>query len=277
MPVRECVFAVEPVGAPCVCSHAAGAVKSPSKVSTGSEKMNDTKKILIIVTNADQFEKVGYRTGLWLGELVEFWEVAEEAGYKMDIASPSGGEIPIDPESLLITEIGDAVGLKGGLSKHYEDRAFMDLLNNTLKVSDVDPAAYDAIYMTGGHGVMFDFPTSTSLAELTAKFYESGKIVSAVCHGPCGLLEVKLRNGEYLVNGKNVTGYSWAEEKAAKRDHAVEFSLEEELQKRGGIYGKATIPFGVHVVEDGRLITGQNPRSAAGVGKAVVKKLQNTT
>lgn len=239
--------------------------------------MNATSKILIIVTNADQFEKVGYRTGLWLGELVEFWEVAEEAGYKMDIASPSGGEIPIDPESLLITEIGDAVGLKGGLSKHYEDRTFMDLLNNTLKVSDVDAAAYDAIYMTGGHGVMFDFPTSTSLTELTAKFYEAGKIVSAVCHGPCGLLEARLSNGEYLINGKNVTGYSWAEEKAAKRDHAVEFSLEEELRKRGASYSKATIPFGVHVVEDGRLITGQNPRSAAGVGKAVVKKLQEAT
>ncbi|MDQ6703350.1 MAG: type 1 glutamine amidotransferase domain-containing protein [Pseudomonadota bacterium] len=236
--------------------------------------MTWTRRILIIVTNADQFEKVGYRTGLWLGELVEFWEVAEEAGYQMDIASPSGGKIPIDPESLLITEIGDAVGLKGGLSKHYEDSALMNLLNDTLKVSDVDAEAYDAIYMTGGHGVMFDFPKSASLAELTAKFYESGKIVSAVCHGPCGLLEVKLSSGEYLVNGKEVTGYSWAEEKVAKRDHAVSFSLEEELQKRGGRYGKAMMPFGVHVVEDGRLITGQNPRSAQDVGKAVVKKLK---
>lgn len=236
--------------------------------------MTATNKILIIVTNADTFEKAGFRTGLWLGELVEFLEVAEEAGYKMDIASPSGGKVPLDPESLLITETGDAVGVKGSLSKHYQNKAFMSLLDDTLKVSDVDAAAYDAIYMTGGHGVMFDFPESAPLAELAARFHESGKIVSAVCHGPCGLLEVRLTNGEHLVKDKDVTGYSWKEEEVAKRDDAVPFSLEDELRKRGARYSKATLPFGSHVVEDGCLITGQNPRSAQDVGKAVVKKLR---
>ena len=236
--------------------------------------MTATNRILIIVTNSDLFEKVGYRTGLWLSELVEFWDVAEEAGYKMDIASPSGGKIPLDPESLLITEMGDAIGLKGSLSRRYEDKAFMRLLDNTLKVSDVDPAMYDAIYMAGGHGVMFDFPKSASLAELTARFYESGKIVSAACHGPCGLLEVKLSDGTYLVNGKDVTGFSWKEEKLANRDKAVPFNLEEELQKRGGRYSKAMMPFGSHVVEDGLLITAQNPKSTKNVGQAVVKKLK---
>ena len=238
--------------------------------------MTATNQILIIVTNADVFEKVGFRTGLWLGELVEFWEIAEEAAYEMDIASPAGGKVPIDPESLLLTEVGDAVGLKGGLSKRYEDKAFMSLLDNTLKVSNVDATAYDAIYMTGGHGVMFDFSTSAPLAELVARFYESGKIVSAVCHGPCGLLEARLSSGEYLVNGKGVTGFSWKEEVVAKRDHAVPFSLEDELQKRGAKYTKAMLPFGSHVVEDGLLITGQNPRSAQDVGKVVVKKLRET-
>lgn len=232
-----------------------------------------TKKILIIVTNTELFETAGFRTGLWLGELVEFWEVAEDAGYTMDIASPSGGRVPLDPESLLITEIGDAVGLKGSLAKHYEDKNFMRLLDNTVKVSDVDAAAYDAIYMTGGHGVMFDFPNSAALAELTTRFHDSGKIVSAVCHGPCGLLGVRLGNGKHLVDGKNVTSYSWREEGMAKREHAVPFSLEEELQKRGGRYSKAMLPFGSHVVEDGLLITGQNPKSAKDVGKAVVGKL----
>lgn len=167
--------------------------------------MSATNRILIIVTNSDQFEKVGYRTGLWLSELVEFWDVAEEAGYKMDIASPSGGKVPLDPESLPLIEMGDAVGLKGSLSQRYEDKAFMSLLDSTLKVSDVDPAMYDAIYMAGGPGVMFDFPKSTSLAELTAGFHEAGKIVSAVGHGSCGLLEVKLSDGTYLVEGKEVT------------------------------------------------------------------------
>jgi integrase len=104
--------------------------------------------------------------------------------------------------------------------------------------------------------------------------YESGKIVSAVCHGPAGLLEVKLSNGDHLIKGKDITGFSWKEEVIAKRDPAVPFSLEEELQKRGGKYGKALVPFTSHIVEDGRLITGQNPGSAAAVGKAVVAKLQ---
>lgn len=168
--------------------------------------MVTTKRILIIVTNAGEFEKVGFRTGLWLGELVEFWDVAEEAGYQMDIASPSSGKVPLDPESLMLTQIGEAVGLKSSVSKRYEDRGFMNLLDDTLNVSAVDVAAYDAIYMTGGHGVMFDFPKSTALAELTANFYEAGKVVSAVCHGPCGLLEVRLSSGQHLVTAGTSRG-----------------------------------------------------------------------
>jgi putative intracellular protease/amidase len=235
--------------------------------------MAATKRILAIVTNVDEYEKAGYRTGLWLGELTHFWDVAENAGYQIDIASPSGGKIPIDPESLIVPELAHAVGLQGPAGKRYEDSSFMKLLDNTMKVSDANPANYDAVYLTGGHGVMFDFPNSASLAELIAKFYESGKIVSAVCHGPAGLLEVKLNSGAYLVQDKNVTGFSWNEEVLAKRDHVVPFSLEEELRKRGAKYEKALVPFMSHVVADARLITGQNPASAKNVGEAVVKML----
>jgi len=235
-------------------------------------KMN---KVLIVVTNEDEFEKVGFRTGLWLSELIHFWDVVQEAGYQMDVASIAGGKIPIDPESLIVSEIGYAVGIDGDVSKRYKDKAFMNLLDNTLRVSDVDVSAYDAIYMTGGHGVMFDFPKSVALADLAARFYESNKIVSAVCHGSSGLLEAKLSNGNYLIKNKDVTGFSWNEEIVAKRDDAVPFSLEEELQKRGAKYSKALLPFNSHVVEDGLLITGQNPGSASGVGKAVVAKLTN--
>lgn len=231
--------------------------------------MTKTNKILIIVTNVSEFEKVGYRTGLWLGELTHFWDVAEEAGFRMEIASPSGGFIPIDPESL-----SQAVLKEGGTDKRYEDRAYMNLLQNTLKVSEANLEDYDAIYMTGGHGVSFDFPKSEALAELIAKFYESGKVVSAVCHGPAGLLEVKLSNGDYLINGKDLTGFSWDEEAAAMRDQAVPFSLEEELKKRGANYSKAWMNSSERVVEDGLLITGQNPASAKAVGEAVVAKLQ---
>ncbi|HWG42610.1 MAG TPA: type 1 glutamine amidotransferase domain-containing protein [Gemmataceae bacterium] len=232
--------------------------------------MTKTNKILILVTNTREYEKVGFRTGLWLGELTHFWDVAEKAGYQMDIASPSGGYVPLDPESL-----ASAVLQQGDTDKRYEDRVYMNRLVNTMKAADADPAAYDAIYMTGGHGVCFDFPKSVALAELTTKFYESNKIVSAVCHGPAGLLEVKLSSGDYLIAGKNLTGFSWNEEVKAGRDRAVPYNLEEELQKRGAKYDKAWMAFASHVVEDGLLITGQNPTSAEAVGEAVVKKLKS--
>lgn len=227
-----------------------------------------TNRILIIVTNVSDYDKVGYRTGLWLGELTHFWDVLERAGFEMDIASPRGGYVPIDPESLAHAALKD-----GDTDKRYEDRIFMDRLKTSLKIADLDPAAYDAIYFTGGHGVSYDFPTTPELASLTARMWEAGKVVSAVCHGPAGLLEVKLGNGNYLIAGKNVTGFSWHEEVKVGRDHAVPFNLEEELQKRGATYTKAWLAFNAHIVEDGRLITGQNPGSAKGVGEAVVKQL----
>jgi len=236
--------------------------------------MVGANRMLIVVTGAGEYEKVGYRTGLWLSELTHFWDVAEKAGFGMDVASPSGGFVPIDPESLMIQEAGHALGVDGAVHKRYEDRGFMDRLSNVMKVADADAGAYDAIYLTGGHGVCFDFPKSEPLARLVASFWEAGKVVSAVCHGPAGLLEAKLGDGQYLIGGKNLTGFSWGEEKLAKRDEAVPFCLEDELKRRGAHYTKSSVPFKSHVVEDGRLITGQNPASAAGVGEAVVKRLR---
>jgi putative intracellular protease/amidase len=238
--------------------------------------MTETNRLLIVVTNVGEYKKVGYRTGLWLAELTHFWDVADEAGFELDLASPQGGYVPIDPESLITTELGASLGLKGSVHKHYEDRAYMDRLQNTRALAGLDPSAYDAIYMTGGHGVMFDF-RSEVLAALTAAFYERGKVVAAVCHGPCGLLDVELDGGKYLLEGKRATGFSWKEEQLAKRDRAVPFSLEELMMERGAKYEVAALPFAPHVVEDGRLITGQNPASARGVAEAVVRKLRANT
>ena len=228
-----------------------------------------TNRILIIVTNVGEYERVGFRTGLWLGELTHFWDIAETAGFQMDIASPAGGYVNIDPESLAANVLKD-----GNTDKRYEDRTYMNRLLDTPKVESARADDYDALYMTGGHGVCFDFPNSPALARLTATMFEAGKVVSAVCHGPAGLLEVKLSSGEYLIAGQNVTGFSWNEEVKVGREQAVPYNLEEELQKRGAKYGKAWMAFSAHVVEDGLLITGQNPASAAGVGEAVVKKLK---
>lgn len=226
-----------------------------------------TDKILIVVTNAREYEQVGMRTGLWLGELTHFYDYAQDNGFELDIASPTGGYVPIDPESLAHDVLAQL-----GTGKRYADREFMNLLADTKTLTDVDVEDYDAIYFTGGHGVMFDFG-GPELAALTARFYESGRIVSAVCHGPAALLEVTLGNGDPLVEGKNVTGFSWPEEEAAQRADAVPFSLQDELKKRGANYSLADKPFDTYVVEDGRLITGQNPASARTVAEAVIRRL----
>lgn len=227
-----------------------------------------TGKILIIVTNAGEYEAVGYRTGLWLGELTHFYDYVTEQGFGVDIASPRGGHVPIDPESLSRTVLADL-----GTGERYRDREFMDLLENTKKVGDVDVEEYDAIYFTGGHGVMFDF-RSDDLGALTAKFYDSGRIVSSVCHGAAGLLNVALQNGDPVVKGKDVTGFSWREEELAQRADAVPFNLQDELVALGAHYSVADKPFESYVVEDGRLITGQNPGSARAVAEALVKALR---
>jgi putative intracellular protease/amidase len=228
-----------------------------------------TNRILIVVTNVSEYEKVGFRTGLWLGELTHFWDIAEQAGFTMDIASPSGGRIPLDPESLAHEALAEL-----GTGKHYKDRKFMDLLDDTRKVSEVDVEDYDAIYLTGGHGGMFDFPQSRDLETLIARFYETGRVVSAIGHGATGLLKVTLSNGQPLVQGKKVTGFSWPEEELARRGDAVPYNLQEELTKLGADYRTADQPFAAYVVEDRRLITGQNPGSAAAVAKMVLNRLQ---
>jgi len=234
--------------------------------------MEPTGKILIVVTNVDQYDRVGFRTGLWLGELTHFWDAVEEKGFRSDIASPSGGWVPLDPQGLMMPEMGHNSRLGGDVTDHYRDKQFMDRLNHTLRLTEVSAADYDAIYLAGGHGTMWDF-RSPELGRLLADFYESGKIVSAVCHGPVGFLEARLSDGSWLVRDKDLTGFSWAEERADNRDEIVPFNLEEELKARGARYTKAMLPFGRHVVKDGRLITGQNPASARGVGEAVASSL----
>ncbi|MGY5035613.1 type 1 glutamine amidotransferase domain-containing protein [Streptomyces sp. 900116325] len=230
--------------------------------------MAATKKILVIVTNVDEYTKSGMRTGLWLGELTHFWDVAEPSGFSMEIASPSGGKVPIDPESLSHEVLAEL-----NTGKRYENRRFMNLLEDTKRISEVKVEDYDAIYLTGGHGVMFDFPRSQDLESLMAQFYETGRVVSTVCHGATGLLNVTLSDGEPLVKGKSVTGFSWQEEELANRAQAVPYNLQEELKKLGANYSTADEPFETYVVEEGRLITGQNPGSARAVAEAVVRRL----
>ena len=226
-------------------------------------------QVLIVTTSTSSYTDAGYRTGLWLGELTHFYDVLEKAGHEMTIASVEGGQVPIDPESLSAVMLA-----QGGTKKRYEDPQFMSLLDNTPTLNEVASRKWDAVYLTGGHGTMFDFPANSVLARILADTYDAGGIVSAVCHGPAGLIGVELPEGGSLLDGKKVTGFSWPEEKLAGRDSAVPFRLDHALKDEGAKYTKALRPMAEKVVRDGNLVTGQNPTSAAGVAKEVVKMLK---
>lgn len=237
-----------------------------------AKKPTTGKRILAVVTSTPAYDKVGYRTGLWLGELTHFYDEVTKAGHEVVIASIDGGHVPIDPESL-----GTLILKQGGTEDRYKDPQFMALLDDTPSLDDVRDQHFDAIYLTGGHGTMFDFPESTSLAEWVTRIDREGGIVSAVCHGPAGLLSALNVDGQPFLSGRKVTGFSWPEEKLAQRADAVPFRLDEQLKARGAKYTKALRPMASKVVVDGRLVTGQNPTSASGVGEAVVKLLSKTS
>ena len=134
--------------------------------------------------------------------------------------------------------------------------------DNTASPDEIDSADFDAIYFTGGHAVMYDFPDSEPLQRITREIFERGGIVASVCHGYCGLLNTRLSDGEYLVAGRHLTGFAWQEEVLARVDKLVPYNAEAEMKKRGALYEKARLPFVSYAVVDGRLVTGQNPGSA---------------
>lgn len=149
----------------------------------------------------------------------------------------------------------------------------MALLANTAAPDEIDSADFDAIYFTGGHAVMYDFPDSEGLQRITREIFERGGIVSSVCHGYCGLLNTRLSDGSHLVAGRKVTGFAWREEVLAKVDKLVPYNAEEEMKKRGAHYEKAKLPFVSYAVVDGNLVTGQNPGSAKETAKKVADLL----
>ncbi|WP_425310502.1 type 1 glutamine amidotransferase domain-containing protein [Ammonicoccus fulvus] len=232
------------------------------------KKSTSPKRVLVVVTSTAEYDQAGYRTGLWLGELTHFYDVVTEAGHEVVIASVTGGRVPLDPVSL-----GALVLKQGGTDDRYEDRAFMDLLAETPSLSEVADQKFDAIYLAGGHGTMFDFPDNADLARIIERTDAEGGVVSAVCHGPAGFIGVGRADGAPFLKGRKVTGFSWAEEKLAGRAKVVPFRLHQRLKEEGASYSKAIRPMASKVVVDGRLVTGQNPSSAADVAEKVVALL----
>lgn len=224
------------------------------------------KKILVVLTSVEKYPNLKRATGLWLGEAVHFVKKVEAAGYAVDYVSPRGGYTPIDPHSLAMAEAIDW--------EWYQKKEFMNRLGATLKPEEVKPEDYVAIYFAGGHGVIWDFPENTDLQTISQKICEQGGFVSSVCHGAVGLLNIKMSDGSLLVKGKQVTGFSNEEEQLAELDKFVPFLTETELVSRGAIYKKASQPWASFAIEDGNLITGQNPASGGAVADLLIAALK---
>ncbi len=218
-----------------------------------------SKHVLIVSTSADKLEN-GHDTGLWLEEFAAPYLQFEKQGYKVTVASIEGGDVPIDANSL-----------EDGLSQDVLNT--QDLLKNTARLDQVADDTYDAVFLPGGHGTVVDFPNSETLQRVVRDVYENGNVVAAVCHGPIGLVNVKLSNGEPLVKDKQVTGFTDAEEREMQLDSAVPFLLETALREKGGNFDGAD-NWAVNVAVDERLVTGQNPQSSERVAEEIVKLLK---
>jgi len=219
------------------------------------------KRVLMVLTSHDDLGGVR-KTGYYVGEAAHPWRVFTDAGSDVDIASIAGGVPPEDGRDES-DPVQEAFLADPGVSAQLE---------NTTKLDDADPSSYDAIYLVGGHGTMWDFPDSTRLAAIGRDVYEAGGVVSAVCHGPSGLVNLKLSDGTLLIDGKTVTGFTDEEEAAVELTKVVPFLLAQKLKERGANH-VAAAPWAEHVEVDGRLVTGQNPQSAAAVARGVVEIL----
>lgn len=225
------------------------------------------KRILAVVTNVAKYDDGKTPTGLWLSELTHLYDEAKKQGHSIIVASPNGGKTPIDPESLkpfLLDKIS---------KKYWENKDFRKVLEEAKTLQEVADEEFDLVYLTGGHGTMYDFPKDETLQKIIALHYENGKKVSAICHGVGGLINVKLSNGNYIIQGKKIAGFSWFEEILAQRRKEVPFNLEQEIKNRKANYQKAFIPMTSKVVVDGNLITGQNPFSSKEMAKVLMEEL----
>lgn len=216
------------------------------------------KKVLMVLTSHNTLGDTDKETGFYLPEVTHPDDVFARAGFEVDFVSPQGGKAPM---------IG--VDRQDPLNQAFLDNpAKVAQVENTLHPTQVDASQYDAIFYAGGHGTMWDFPNDARLAKIAVAIYEQGGVVGAVCHGPAGLVNITLSTGEYLVAGKQVAAFTNQEEIAVGLTEVVPFLLESTLIERGAEMVKAP-NFQVQVVVSDRLVTGQNPASAKGVGEAM--------
>ena len=221
-------------------------------------------KILIVLTSHSELGNTGQKTGFWVEEFTTPYYVLADAGAELTIASPSGGQPPVDPKS----EASDAQS--PSTERFYKDNVLIDKVAHSIKLSEIKATDYDAVFYPGGHGPLWDLVKDKNSIKLIEDFYNENKPIAFVCHGPAALIHVKTKNGESLVKNKNVTAFSNTEEEGAKLTTVVPFLLEDELKKLGAIYSNGK-DWESYVKQDGLLITGQNPASSEAVAKLLLK------
>src|SRR5246127_1768831 len=219
-------------------------------------------KILLVLTSHDQLGNTGRKTGFWLEEFAAPFFVFRDAGVELTLASPKGGQPPIDPKSDLPENQTDA------MTRFKNDQAAQTALSQTVKLADMKSQDFDTIFYVGGHGPMWDLVDNPDSIALIESFYNSGKPVAAVCHSPAVFHKVTYK-GAPLVKGKRVTGFTNGEEEEVHLTKVVPFLVEDELKRIGGLYEKVENwkPF---AIVDGRLVTGQNPASSKAAAKALM-------
>ena len=223
-------------------------------------------KILIVLTSHDQLGNTGKKTGFWLEEFTAPYYAFKDAGIDLVLASPAGGQPPLDPKS------DDPASQTETTRRFRADPAAQQALANTVRLDSVRAADFDAVFYPGGHGPLWDLAESATSIALIEAFDRAGKPVGLVCHAPGALKNVRTAAGAPLVQGRTVTGFSNSEEAAVELSDVVPFLIEEVFTRQGGQYQKGPdwAPF---VVQDGKLVTGQNPASSEAVAKALLALL----
>ena len=217
-----------------------------------------SKKVLFILTSRNQYDD-GTPTGLWLEEASEPYNILINANIDVDIVSIEGGEVPVDPNS---TQNGE-------LEKYAQ---FADSIKQVPSLGEVNTSEYDAVYLPGGHGTVFDYAHNQKLASMLADFKSEGKIISSVCHGPSAFVDAKDNEGNFLINGVTLTAFTDEEERAMGLEDKVPFLTQSELENQGAKFITKD-NFVEHVETDGQFITGQNPQSSVAIGEALRKAL----
>ena len=224
-------------------------------------------KVLVVLTSHSDLGDTGQKTGFWIEEFAAPYYLMADAGVELTLSSPKGGQPPIDPKS-------DSPENQTPATKRFHaDEALSEKLANTVKLSEVKEGEYDAVFYPGGHGPLWDLAEDKNSISLIESFYQNNKPIAFVCHAPAALVGVKGANGEPLVKGKQVTGFSNTEEEAVELTKVVPFLLEDELKKLGATYSKGA-DWASHVMKDGLLITGQNPGSSEEAAKVLLETLK---